>query len=89
MRSSVLFLLAIAAVAGLSATGTHVAAQGRKSIEERPFGGPPPPISRSVKKNSKKCKTATSTCELEKAQLIGSDCKCAEGSTVLEGKVVE
>jgi hypothetical protein len=44
---------------------------------ERPFGGPPPPKSRKMERpKGTTCKTPTITCELPKAQSVGTTCSC-------------
>ena len=56
---------------------------------ERPFGGPPPPKSRKMERSKGTiCKTATITCELQKAQSVGTTCTCtgSDGKPI-SGKV--
>jgi hypothetical protein len=57
----------------------------RRSVEERPFGGPPPQRRSMDGKWGTSCKTPSATCKLSKSQKVGSDCSCPGG----DGKVVE
>jgi hypothetical protein len=58
---------------------------------ERPFGGPPPPKTRTEPvARGFLCKTPTVTCKLAKAQPVGRRCTCPRpGAAPASGKVVE
>jgi len=58
---------------------------------ERPFGGPPPPKSRTEPAaRGFFCKTPAVTCKLKKAQPLGRACSCPRpGGEPVSGKVVE
>ena len=95
----------IAAVAGIalcSASFSTCTAEGfedmltRRSMlrlaQERPFGGPMPPKTRSLapKPSGKACKTPAITCKLQDAQPVGDACSCpgSDGKPVT-GSVVD
>lgn len=62
----------------------------QRNTEERPFGGPPPSNrDLTFRKTGKTCKTATSSCQLEKGLAVGTACSCAGAgaSPGAEGKV--
>jgi hypothetical protein len=73
---------AVAAVAlcavSLPAPAADTPGMPRRTIDERPFGGPPPQR-RSMdptKVWGTSCKTPSLSCKLEKAQQVGSACAC-------------
>jgi hypothetical protein len=72
----------MAAIAALALCGTSYAAYPadtgvpRRSVEERPFGGPPPQRRSMGEKWGTSCKTPSATCKLAKSQKVGSDCSC-------------
>jgi len=87
----------MAALAALALCGTSLAAHAadstglpRRSVEERPFGGPPPQRRSMGEKWGTSCKTASATCKLAKSQKVGSECSCpgSDGKTAA-GKVEE
>ena len=66
-------LLAVAALLGLGMQGADAVAR------DRPFGGPPPPMSKSqlsVSGFSRKCVTEHSQCWLKLPRLLGTACSC-------------
>jgi hypothetical protein len=72
-----------AAVAAVALCGLSLPAPAadpglpRRTIDERPFGGPPPQRrSMDGKAWSTSCKTPSLTCKLEKARQVGSACSC-------------
>jgi hypothetical protein len=85
----------IAALALCSASFAAYAAEGagtlpRRTIEERPFGGPPPQRrSMDGKVWATSCKTPAATCKLSKAQQVGSPCSCPESDGKAASGVVE
>ena len=73
----------MAAVAALALCSVSLAAYAAdkpaiRSVEERPFGGPPP-MRRSMDRKGwgTTCKTQADACKLAKAQQLGSACSCA------------
>jgi hypothetical protein len=79
------------ALCGVSFTAYAADTPGVRSVEERPFGGPPP-MRRSMDRKAwgTTCKAKTDTCKLAKSQQVGSDCSCPgkDGKSVT-GKVEE
>jgi hypothetical protein len=57
-----------------------------RTVEERPFGGPPPK-GRGTTLRGDKCRTPQQTCQLEQRQPVGAKCSCP--GDVAEGKVVQ
>jgi hypothetical protein len=61
-------------------------------VQERPFGGPPPPQRRALERKARGtiCKTPAVTCKLQNAQPVGGACSCSgrDGEAV-PGTVVE
>ena len=55
------------------------AAEPRRSNEETPFGGPPPPM-RSLKGSAAVCRTQSGTCATDQAQPNGAACRCTDGN---------
>jgi len=53
--------------------------ESRRSTEETPFGGPPPPT-RSMKGKGPVCKTARGTCGASADEPNGADCACTDGT---------
>ena len=86
-------MAAVMALALCSVSFTVYAADtpGVRSVEERPFGGPPP-MRRSMDRKAwgTTCKATSDTCKLAKSQQVGSDCSCTgkDGKSVT-GKVQE
>jgi hypothetical protein len=61
-------------------------------VQERPFGGPPPPQRRSLERKARGtiCKTPAITCKLQNAQPVGGACSCSGGDgQAVPGVVVE
>ncbi len=86
-------MVAVAALALCSVSWAAYAADkpGVRSVEERPFGGPPP-MRRSMDRKAwgTTCKTSADACKLAKSQQVGSDCSCtAKDGKSVTGKVEE
>ena len=85
----------MAAIAALALCGlsfpVYAADPGvpRRSVEERPFGGPPPQRRSMGKPFGTSCKTPAATCKLEKSREVGSACSCPGGEGKTLSGVVE
>jgi hypothetical protein len=87
-----LALCGISFIAAHAAEGTGGDPSLLRLVQERPFGGPPPPKSRKMDRVPKgtSCKTPSVTCKLQKAQPVGAACSCSgSDGEPIAGKVVE
>ena len=64
---------------GGKGTPAATSAEPRRSSEETPFGGPPPPM-RSLKGSAAVCKTPSGICATDQAQPNGAVCGCTESN---------
>jgi hypothetical protein len=75
----------------MAATAKHRARA--RLAQERPFGGPLPPLRRRSidrKPMGTVCKTPTVACKLQKVRPVGDPCSCSgTGGKPVEGTVVE